>query len=87
VTVKQIVENEDEFKRLPRASEGVRPWWPWHEPPRSLVPAPDSPAEYILELIAPGHWVGVWRTEAVSGTPRTQPELAPARVVQKETAS
>jgi len=81
VTVKQIVEDEDEFKRLPRAPEGVRPWWPWHEPPKDLVPAPDAPAEYILESVAPGHWVGVWRTEAVRESPRIQPELAP--VAQK----
>ncbi|MEQ9616962.1 MAG: ABC transporter ATP-binding protein [Phycisphaerales bacterium] len=77
-TVKQIVEDESQFKGLKRDGEPVRPWWPWHKLPKKLVPADDAPSEYLLATVTPGHWVGLWRTDPLADTPRESPGLAPS---------
>ncbi len=74
-TIKQIVDNEDEFRQLPRADDGVRPWWPWHDPPEDLVPNEGPAGEYALHRVANDHWVGLWRTEAVGSERQDAPDL------------
>jgi ABC-type dipeptide/oligopeptide/nickel transport system ATPase component len=76
VTIREVVENPAEFEKLPGASEGVRPWWPWHQPPKDLT-AKDEPAgDYYLQEVSPDHWVGVWRTAAVRDHQSRSPDLA-----------
>jgi ABC-type dipeptide/oligopeptide/nickel transport system ATPase component len=76
VTIKEVVENPVEFERLPGAREGVRPWWPWQQPPKDLA-AKDGPAgDYYLQEVSPDHWVGVWRTAAVRDHQSRAPDLA-----------
>ncbi len=75
VTIKEIVENPEEFKRLPGAEHGVRPWWPWHDPPADLA-ARDGPAgDYVLREVEPHHWVGLWRTAALKDEEGAFPDL------------
>ena len=76
VTVKEIVERPEEMSRLPGGERGVRAWWPWHEPPRTLMAKEGPAGEYLLLEVEPGHWVGVWRTAAVSGVAESAPDLA-----------
>jgi len=79
-TIKDVVENEAEFTRLSGAGQGVRPWWPWHHPPRDLVldETAAGARDYALYEVEPEHWVGLWRTSAVvAGTrPTREPDLA-----------
>jgi peptide/nickel transport system ATP-binding protein len=75
VTIKEVVENPAEFRRLPGANEGIRPWWPWHEPPMDLAKKPGPAGDYHLQQVAPGHWVGVWRTRAVAQEESGVPDL------------
>ncbi|MBX3375611.1 MAG: ABC transporter ATP-binding protein [Phycisphaeraceae bacterium] len=76
VTIREVVENPAEFEKLPGAGEGVRPWWPWHQPPKDLA-AKDEPAgDYYLQEVSPNHWVGVWRTAAVRDHQSRPPDLA-----------
>ena len=57
------------------AADGVRPWWPWHTPPKDLE-AKDEPAgDYYLQEVAPEHWVGVWRTHAVRDHESRPPDI------------
>ncbi|MCA9281388.1 MAG: ABC transporter ATP-binding protein [Phycisphaeraceae bacterium] len=76
VTINQIVDNLDEFKKLPGASDGVRPWWPWHDPPKDIRPKPGPAGDYYLQEVSKDHWVGVWRTAAVSDHESPPPDLA-----------
>ncbi|RMH29974.1 MAG: ABC transporter ATP-binding protein [Planctomycetota bacterium] len=75
VTIKEVVENPAEFKKLEGADRGVTPWWPWNEPPKDLAAAPGPAGDYCLKFVAPNHWVGVWRTEAVKDDASPPPEL------------
>jgi ABC-type dipeptide/oligopeptide/nickel transport system ATPase component len=75
-TVREITSQEHEFTRLPRAIEGVRPWWPSHTPPKDLCPTPGRAGDYYLQEVTPNHWVGVWRTRAVEGHESRMPDLA-----------
>jgi ABC-type dipeptide/oligopeptide/nickel transport system ATPase component len=75
VTIKEVVENPAEFKKLPGAEQGVTPWWPWNDPPADLKPRPEPAGDYALKQVRPDHWVGVWRTEAVSDDVSPPPEL------------
>jgi len=76
VTIKEVVENPEEFSRLPGAAEGVRPWWPWHEPPKDLAARDEPAGDYYLQEVAKDHWVGVWRTRAVQDHESRPPDLA-----------
>ncbi len=76
VTIREIVQNEEEFRKLPGAAEGVRPWWPWHEPPADLTPKDEPAGDYYLQEVAPEHWVGVWRTEAVRDHASRAPDIS-----------
>ncbi len=75
VTIKEVVENPAEFKKLPGAERGVTPWWPWNEPPADLKARPEPAGDYALRLVKPDHWVGCWRTEAVADDASPPPEL------------
>ncbi|MEM8836237.1 MAG: ABC transporter ATP-binding protein [Planctomycetota bacterium] len=75
VTISEVVDDESHFTRLPGAKDGVRPWWPWHEPPKDLAPRPVPAGDYELLEVMPDHWVGVWRTEAVSDATSRFPDL------------
>ncbi|MCL4743747.1 MAG: hypothetical protein KJZ54_16240, partial [Phycisphaerales bacterium] len=75
VTIKEIVENPDEFKRLPGADTGVRPWWPWHDPPADLAPRDGPAGDYVLREVEPRHWVGLWRTAALKHEEGAFPDL------------
>ncbi len=76
VTIREVVENPAEFEKLAGAKEGVRPWWPWHQPPKDLA-AKDGPAgDYYLQEVSPDHWVGVWRTAAVRDHQSRAPDLS-----------
>jgi len=75
VTINEVVDDPTQFKKLPGASEGVRPWWPWHDPPADLTPTNEPAGDYYLQEVAKGHWVGVWRTRAVQGHESRPPDM------------
>lgn len=75
VTIKEVVDNPAEFEKLPGADKGVRPWWPWNDAPSDLVRNPGPAGDYVLQQVDPGHWVGVWRTEAVKDDTSPPPEM------------
>ena len=72
-TIREVVEDEGEFTRL----APLRPWWPEHAPPAGVRRRDgQSPAaDYDLHEAKPGHWVGVWRTDAAAANPGRMPEL------------
>jgi ABC-type dipeptide/oligopeptide/nickel transport system ATPase component len=80
VTIRDVVDNPEEFQRLPGAppgaGEGVRPWWPWHQPPADLARREGPAGDYALLEVAKGHWVGVWRTKALQHHESTHPDLS-----------
>jgi ABC-type dipeptide/oligopeptide/nickel transport system ATPase component len=75
VTIREVVDSPAEFARLPGADKGVRPWWPWHDPPKDLAPRPGPAGDYYLQEVKPDHWVGVWRTEGVRDHESRAPDL------------
>ena len=75
-TVAEVVADEAVFREVPRHAFGVVPWWPAHDPPADLVPAPNvPPPDYRLIEVSEGHWVGVWRTRYVADHPKRTPDL------------
>ena len=75
VTITEVTEDPRQFEKLPGASEGVRPWWPWHNPPKDLRAMPGPAGDYYLQEVKPDHWVGVWRTAAVHDHESRAPDL------------
>jgi ABC-type dipeptide/oligopeptide/nickel transport system ATPase component len=76
VTIDEVTQNPDQFQKLPDADKGVRPWWPWHDPPNDLAPSPGPAGDFALREVKPDHWVGVWRTETVAADPHPRtPDL------------
>ncbi|MFK7760193.1 MAG: ABC transporter ATP-binding protein [Phycisphaerales bacterium] len=75
ITIDEIVDNPEEFKKLPGADKGVTPWWPWNDAPDDLVKLNEPAGDYCLRQISKDHWVGVWRTEEVVGDQSPQPQL------------
>jgi ABC-type glutathione transport system ATPase component len=75
ITIADIIDSEANFRLLPGAERGLRPWWPWHKPPDDLVALSEPADDYMLLEIKPDHWVGVWRTEAAASQPRREPDL------------
>jgi peptide/nickel transport system ATP-binding protein len=75
VTIKEVVDDPEQFRRLPGAGEGVRPWWPWHPPPPDLTPRDGPAGDSYLQEVTVGHWVGVWRTRAVRDHESRPPDL------------
>ncbi|MBA4039102.1 MAG: peptide ABC transporter ATP-binding protein [Planctomyces sp.] len=68
VTVRDVVGDEGQFTRL---GGGLRPWWPWHPTPAGT----GDPDSALVEL-EPGHWVRLWRSEAVHACRESHPDLA-----------
>lgn len=75
-TIDEVVGDPSQFSRLPGAADGVRPWWPWHQPPKDLARAVGPAGDYVLREVTPNHWVGVWRTDAVRDDTSPVPNLA-----------
>jgi len=74
-TITEIVDNPEEFKKLPGADQGITPWWPWNDAPADLRKRDEPAGDYVLRKVAKDHWVGVWRTEAVKDDESTPPDL------------
>jgi ABC-type dipeptide/oligopeptide/nickel transport system ATPase component len=87
VTISDVIDNPEAFRALPGAEQGIRPWWPWHDPPADLTPRNEPAGDYYLQEVKPEHWVGVWRTKAVEAHESRAPDLQyritddPARTV------
>lgn len=75
VTINEIVGDDTQFKKLPGAENGIRPWWPWHDAPADLSAKAGPAGDYYLQEVAPEHWVGVWRTEAVRDHESRSPDI------------
>ncbi len=71
-TIRDVIDDPAQFERL---GQGVRPWWPEHDPPDELVQRPGV-EEYRLAEVEPQHWVGCWNTETLAGAPATRPNIA-----------
>jgi ABC-type dipeptide/oligopeptide/nickel transport system ATPase component len=82
ITIKEVVDDQAQFAKMPGHEKGLRPWWPWHEPPQGLVRATDARGahtaggDYELVEVAPSHWVGVWRTPAALELSAKFPDLS-----------
>ncbi|MAO21926.1 MAG: dipeptide/oligopeptide/nickel ABC transporter ATP-binding protein, partial [Phycisphaerae bacterium] len=74
-TITEIVNNPDEFKKLPGADQGIVPWWPWNEPPKDLAKRNEPAGDYVLRKVSKDHWVGCWRTEAIKNDDSSPPDL------------
>ncbi|TVQ55120.1 MAG: ABC transporter ATP-binding protein [Phycisphaerales bacterium] len=74
ITVDQVVNDPNEFTKLPGHEHGVTPWWPGMTPPRDLAKSPEGD-EYMLYEIEPEHWVGCWRTEYLESHPTRRPVI------------
>jgi len=79
-TVREVVDDPAEFARLVGHERGLRPWWPWHEPPTG------AGTESRLVEMEPGHWVALWATSGAREMPAPAPDL-PDRFPQAETAA
>jgi ABC-type dipeptide/oligopeptide/nickel transport system ATPase component len=75
ITITEVTESPAQFEKLPGADGGVRPWWPWHDPPADLNAAHGPAGDYVLREVKPDHWVGCWRTEAVADDASREPDL------------
>ena len=76
VTIKEIIEDHSQFERLPGSRDGVRPWWPGHQPPGDLAARNEPAGDYLLQEVTPRHWVGVWRTGALRDHPGGDPDIS-----------
>lgn len=79
VTVSEVVNSESQWtdfgSRLGQSGlDDLRPWWPWHDAPSSVVRSDSGTPEYDLTEVEPGHFVGLWRTKSVAE------QVAPLRV-------
>jgi len=74
-TISEIVENPEEFTKLPGADQGIIPWWPWNDAPAGLCRRDEPAGDYVLHKVEKDHWVGVWRTDAVKDLDSSSPEL------------
>ena len=83
-TIERVVSDEDQFRRLPGAADGIRPWWPWHEAPLGMQQDIGDSNNSALIEIEPGHWVGLWRTEATADMQETHPTLTTGCAAARE---
>ena len=73
-TVEEVVENPEEFKRLPGHDRGVVPWWP--NPPEGVKPEiVEGRDEYVLYEIEPERWVGCFRSKHLEDNSSRMPDL------------
>ena len=75
-TITEVTGDEAAFSRLPGGRPGVRAWWPWHDAPEGTRGARRGGGDSTLLEVEPGHWVGVWRTEAAGEATTVPPDLA-----------
>jgi len=77
VTVREVVEDRSQFARVEGVAggEGMRPWWPAHAAPADAMRGPGPIGDYVLHEACPGHWVGLWRSEAVKDSAERFPDL------------
>ncbi len=87
-TIADHIDDAAEFPAITSfGGETLRPWWPWHEPPRELAAMPehlrtDPSADYVLVEASPQHWIGAWRTSDIADVQPRFPEIqAGARAV------
>jgi ABC-type dipeptide/oligopeptide/nickel transport system ATPase component len=76
ITIKEVIDEASSFTSLPGADRGVRPWWPWHDPPADLARLPQPAGDYILSEVHPEHWVGLWRTQGTKDMQCRAPDLS-----------
>ncbi|MEC9373424.1 MAG: ABC transporter ATP-binding protein [Planctomycetota bacterium] len=69
-TVAEIVNDPAQFRDLDLASGQARPWWP-ESSPGSSRPG----GGHVLAEAAEGHWVRVWRSEAIAGLLEPTPSI------------
>ncbi|MHC5024556.1 MAG: ABC transporter ATP-binding protein, partial [Planctomycetota bacterium] len=76
-TVAEIIDDPEEFKKLPGYAMGIVPWWPGQPRPDDLAPdaANGAMGDYSLYEIEPGHWVGCWRTSYLADHPPSLPDI------------
>jgi ABC-type glutathione transport system ATPase component len=91
LTIKEIVDDPSQFERLPGAADGIRPWWPGHQPPPDLSRVEGTAGDHALLEVEPEHWVGVWGTPPVARRERRGPDICyrvpdEARVVGTDAA-
>ena len=73
-TVEEVVENPEEFKKLPGYDQGVVPWWPY--PPGDVKPELVSGEdEFTLHEIEPDRWVGCFNTPYLHAKNDRPPDL------------
>ena len=70
-TIKQVIDDPEQFEPLTGANFSARPWWPTHH--GQSVPVS---ASYDLCEASNGHWVAVWRTSPASPPPSRPPDLS-----------
>ncbi|MDF1808480.1 MAG: ABC transporter ATP-binding protein [Phycisphaerales bacterium] len=75
-TITEVVDDPEQFKKLPGADQGITPWWPWNDAPADLCARDEPAGDYVLRKVAKDHWVGVWRTEAVKNDDTSPPDLS-----------
>jgi len=75
-TITEVVDDPEQFKKLPGADQGITPWWPWNDAPADLSARDEPAGDYVLRKVAKDHWVGVWRTEAVKNDDTSPPDLS-----------
>lgn len=94
-TISEVVDDPKQFT-LGEGHDGLIPWWPWHRPPKNVQEHHGPGDDFLLHEIKPGHWVGVWRTEAIGDASSLMPDLeyrieedpaAPSRVVREQTVA
>ena len=74
MTDEEVVENPEEFKRLPGHDRGVVPWWP--NPPEGVKPEiVEGRDEYVLYEIEPERWVGCFRSKHLEDNSSRMPDL------------
>ncbi|GAB5495473.1 MAG: hypothetical protein Phyf2KO_05530 [Phycisphaerales bacterium] len=71
VTVAEVVNSESQWtdfaSRLGHPGlDDLRPWWPWHDAPKSVIQSSSGTPDYDLVEVEAGHFVGLWRTKSVA---------------------
>ena len=73
-TIDQVVNDPQEFAKLPESDRGVVPWWPTMTPPDGTAP-PNGSVDSVLHEVEPDHWVGCWRTEFLAAKETRRPDI------------
>ena len=71
-TVEKIVNDPQEYKKLPGYDKGVVPWWP--TPPDDVASSGDG-SNYVLHEVEPNHWVACQRTDFLDKQQSQRPDI------------